>query len=114
VAESEEDRRRQEAPRLYFEAFQQIATLNTAAGLVIVAVFRESTVPNPVAFASLGGLAISLLSSLCGMYLVITRGYAEDRNVSDILSIFRWILGASVLLFGLGLIIALGFFVAFS
>lgn len=112
MTESERDRHQKETLRLYFDAFQHMATLNTAAGLVVVAVFRDSTVPDPVIFASLGGMVISLLSSLWGIYRVTTQGQSEDRNLSDMLSGLRLILGTSVLTFGLGLIIVTGFFVA--
>ncbi len=72
---------RREALKLYFEFFKHLTTLNTAAALVMLAIFREMEAPLVSTLTAVILLGLSLLVSLLGMAVVVRSvERAEERS----------------------------------
>jgi hypothetical protein len=93
----------EEQRKLYFEAFKHLTTINVAAALVLLAIYREGAVWSVLqVLFPMAGFGISLFLSLCGVYQttakedIVARGY-RMRSEYNILT---WSIG--VFLLGLG------------
>lgn len=84
---------------MVFEACKHFTTLDTAAALVLVAVFREAGVGINGAFWPLLCFGISLVSCAIGMMTTALRGLEDNKAALSATG--SLIFGASVFFFGL-------------
>jgi hypothetical protein len=71
----------EEQRKLYFEVFKHLTTLNVAAALVLLAIYREGgTLSEPQILLPMGGFGASLCLSLLGMYQTTAKEDIEARG----------------------------------
>lgn len=86
MADNNEERRR-EVLKLYFEFFKHLTTLSAATALVLLAVFREMGVSPVTTLASVAVLGVSLLVSFIGM--AVTVNHVETAKAGFVA---RWLM----------------------
>jgi hypothetical protein len=100
--EEQEEQRRQELLKLYFEFFKHLTTLGVAAAVVLLALYREGIAERELVAFSLMMFGLASFIAVCGMLMTVARfraGKAGGRAFSMLLSLVFVLFSYGLLVF---------------
>ena len=87
--EEQQEQRRQELLKLYFEFFKHFMTLSVAAAVVFLAIYKEGIADQRMVLLSLSAFGVAVVFAVPGMVLVIVqfkiRASSTALGLSDML-----------------------------
>jgi hypothetical protein len=98
LTDERNEHRREETLKLYFKCFKHLTTLNTATALVVLAIYRDTSLSD----LAISAFSVSLITSLYGILSIPQSKFIEGEGFS-----------LSLLLIAASVVFFIGVFAAF-